>query len=79
MQNNVLTRVSSSDEHALNHDVGDFISAMRLASLSFPEFPVPLGIYYQKSREIFNLTGEVTKSVKDLPHLFRAKATWKQG
>jgi 2-oxoglutarate ferredoxin oxidoreductase subunit beta len=60
------------------HDTSNFISAMRLASLSFPEHPVPLGVYYKKTREVFTLNQEVKKTVDDLPALFRSKASWKQ-
>lgn len=60
------------------HNSGSFMDAMRLARLSFPAFPVPLGVYYQKPREIFSFQQNVNKSVKDLPALFRAKASWQQ-
>ncbi len=61
------------------HNSGSFIDAMRLSRLSFPAYPVPLGVYYQKERELFTLQQEVKKSVNDLPTLFRAKASWQQG
>lgn len=65
-------------EAAYQHDSGSFIDAMRLARLSFPEYPVPLGVYYQKERELFSIGQGVNKSVSDLPALYRAKASWQQ-
>ena len=74
-----LERVSSTHDAVLSHDSGDFIAAMRLASLTFPDFPVPLGVYYQKPRSLFQLTDKVQKTVDDLPDLYRARATWSYG
>jgi len=70
--------VSADEEGLYKHDSGSFIGAMRLARLSFPEHPVPLGIYYQKTRELFTLPQEVKKTVDDLQELYRAKASWQQ-
>lgn len=61
------------------HDPSDFIAAMRLARLGFPDFPVPLGVYYQEQRDTLNLRAEIKKTPADLAKLFRAKATWQQG
>lgn len=61
------------------HDSSDYIAATRLAQLNFPDYPVPLGVYYQKPRELFNLTRSIEKTTKDLPALFRAKASWEHG
>ncbi|MCW8386011.1 2-oxoacid:ferredoxin oxidoreductase subunit beta [Fluoribacter dumoffii] len=68
----------SAEEGSYRHNPGSFTEAMRLASLSFPEHPVPLGVYYQKKRDLFALPQEIRKTVNDLPELFRAKATWHQ-
>ena len=51
---------------------------MRLTQLTFPEYPVPLGVYYQKPREVFTLPCGMKKTVDDLPGLFRARASWQQ-
>jgi 2-oxoglutarate ferredoxin oxidoreductase subunit beta len=77
-QNDNLVQVASTDSQLLHHDSGNFLAAMRLASLTFPEFPVPLGVYYQKPRDVFELAEPVNKTVNDLPALFRAKASWQQ-
>lgn len=68
-----------SAEDLYRHDPSNFAAAMQLASLSFPTHPVPLGIYYQKARELFTLEQTVKKTVDDLPQLFKTKTTWKQG
>lgn len=74
-----MQTVSASDEVGYSHDSSNYIAAMRLARLNFPDFPVPLGVYYQKPREIFSLAKSASKTMADLPALFRAKASWQQG
>lgn len=69
---------SAEDGGLYRHDPNNFSVAMRLASLSFPTYPVPLGVYYQTTRELFTLQQKVNKTINDLPELFRAKATWQQ-
>ncbi|KTC84115.1 2-oxoacid:ferredoxin oxidoreductase subunit beta [Legionella brunensis] len=77
LEDEVLQR-KAHGEAAYRHDSSSFIAAMRLARLTFPEFPVPLGVYYQKEREIFTLNKPLKKSSTDLATLFRAKACWQQ-
>lgn len=74
-----LQRVSSKEAVTYRHEPANYLSAMRLASLSFPDYPVPLGVYYQKPRELFELPCEFKKTKADLPALFKARASWKQG
>ncbi|KTD48284.1 2-oxoacid:ferredoxin oxidoreductase subunit beta [Legionella quateirensis] len=70
---------AGSDANGLyTHDSAHLIDAMRLAQLTFPAYPVPLGVYYQKTRELFSLPQEIKKSINDLPALYRAKASWQQ-
>ena len=76
--NNEFASVSSQVEELYVHDPSSFIDAMRLARLTFPAHPVPLGVYYQKVRDVFSLGQQVNKSVMDLPELYRAKASWQQ-
>jgi 2-oxoglutarate/2-oxoacid ferredoxin oxidoreductase subunit beta len=76
LRDGVFQRVLRDKVDKDYHDSNDYIAAMRLAQLTFPDYPVPLGVYYQKARESFCLTGEMKKSVDDLPALFRAKAHW---
>lgn len=78
VQGNRVDKVSATEEGLYQHDPSNLASATRLASLSFPDYPVPLGVYYQKTRDKFSLQQEVNKTVEDLPELFRAKASWKQ-
>jgi len=79
LQDEQLQRVASEEACNYHHDPTDFIAAMRLARLTFPDYPVPLGVYYQRVRDVLNLSGEFNKTVDDLPALYRAKASWKQG
>ncbi|TAL60565.1 MAG: 2-oxoacid:ferredoxin oxidoreductase subunit beta [Legionella sp.] len=74
-----FTRATASDPEVYKHNPQSFIDAMRLTRLTFPDFPVPLGVYYQQEREPFSLDQEIKKSIQDLPALFRAKASWQQG
>ena len=71
-----FTRVTATEANLYQHNPSSFLDAMRLTRLNFPAFPVPLGIYYQKPREVFALGQGFKKTVKDLPALFRAKASW---
>lgn len=71
-----LEIVPNEGDAPLVHDSSDYIAAMRLAQLRFPEYPVPLGVYYQKPRDWFNLTRPIVKTTDDLPALFRARASW---
>lgn len=65
-------------EQAARHDATDWDAAMRLSRLSFPDFPVPLGVYYQQERPVFTLSGRVDKDFNDLAALYRSKASWEQ-
>ncbi|KTD23703.1 2-oxoacid:ferredoxin oxidoreductase subunit beta [Legionella israelensis] len=60
------------------HDRSDWNKAMCLSQLHFPDFPVPLGIYYQTEQPSFKLSRKINKSLEDLPALFRKKASWQQ-
>ena len=60
----------------LTHDTSDFMQAMCLARLKFPEHPVPLGVYYQEARAVFSLASKPHKKRADLSALYRAKASW---
>lgn len=73
-----IVSVSADQMHISLHDPRNLVAAIRLASLSFPDYPVPLGIYYQKNREVYSLPQEIKKTTDDLHELFRAKATWQQ-
>ncbi|MGC1181668.1 2-oxoacid:ferredoxin oxidoreductase subunit beta [Legionella sp.] len=78
VQGDIFTSVSATTQGLYKHDTGSLTSAIRLAALAFPEHPVPLGVYYQKSRDLFTLPQKVNKTIDDLPGLFRAKASWQQ-
>ncbi|KTD83012.1 2-oxoacid:ferredoxin oxidoreductase subunit beta [Legionella waltersii] len=78
LQGEEWVRKSASENIAYIHKPSNLIDAMRLARLSFPSHPVPLGVYYQHSRELFTLPQGVNKQIGDLSALYRAKASWQQ-
>jgi len=71
-------RTNVNEANLYQHQSTSFIDAMRLSRLNFPDYPVPLGVYYQQERESFSLQQDVNKSSNDLSDLYRAKATWQQ-
>lgn len=78
LHNALVIEAYQEDNGSYCHDQSDLIAAMRLAQLHFPDFPVPLGVYYQQERPCFNLTQPFRKTVDDLSSLFRARASWQQ-
>ncbi len=74
-----FVKVANQGERLCTHDSSNYLAAMRLAQLHFPQHPVPLGIYYQKQRELLNLDKKAGKTMADLPSLYRARASWQQG
>lgn len=79
LQEEQLQRVPSSDVGHYRHDPTNLMAAIRLASLTHPEYPVPLGVYYQKARALFDLSAVHNKSMADLDILYRARDSWQQG
>lgn len=73
-----LKVIPHQEKNSYHHDTKNFMNAMRLAQLSYPDFPVPLGVYYRKPREIFSLPHVKTKTSLDVQALFREKAMWQQ-
>lgn len=58
------------------HQTSNWIRAMELSRLSFPDFPVPLGIIYQENRASFAIDHDIKKSSTNLSALYRSKASW---
>lgn len=71
-------RVAATETELEVHDPACFITAMRLAQLNFPDYPVPLGVYFQQSRAMFDLPCKFEKTTADLSVLYRKKASWQQ-
>jgi len=69
-------RLQRGQSNPLHHDTSDWKQAMLLASLSFPAYPVPLGVYFQKQEKTLCLTKPIRKKPSDLMALFRANASW---
>lgn len=74
--NDKLQVVSALEGVSTTHDPHDYLHAVRLARLAFPQYPVPLGVYYQQSRAIYRLEPEIKKTPADLANLFKSKASW---
>jgi 2-oxoglutarate/2-oxoacid ferredoxin oxidoreductase subunit beta len=73
-----LVKTESKTSHLTLHDPKDWMQAIRLAKLHFPDYPVPLGIYYQQPRAAFSLPHKMTKKTADLNALYQSRASWKQ-
>lgn len=58
------------------HQTSNWIRAMELSKLNFPDYPVPLGILYQEHRANFAIDHDIKKSLTDLAALYKAKASW---
>lgn len=78
LQGDSFERRASNASIEYHHNPESYLCAQRLAQLTFPQFPVPLGIIYQKKRPIYNLSCTFKKTLTDLPELFRSKASWTQ-
>lgn len=66
----------AANEVTTCHNPEDSIAAMRLMQLTFPQDPVPVGVYYQVERDVFKLSGQRKSDKQDLEKLYRAKASW---
>lgn len=71
LEADTLVRVPNSDTVQYKHDPTQFIKASRLAHLTYPEYPVFLGVYYQVKRPVFTLKHAPTKSMEDLIALYK--------
>ena len=60
------------------HAPDNFMAAMRLARASYPDLPVPLGVYYQQVRDIYTFKNPIEKTTVDVDALFRSRASWQQ-
>ena len=60
------------------HTPDNFMAAMRLSRISYPDLPVPLGVYYQHIRDAYTFNTPIKKTRADVEALFQAKASWQQ-
>ncbi len=67
---------TTKEKAVYRHQIQDINAAMALSQLSFPQFPVPIGIFYQEDKEIYKLNGSCQKSTEDLSLLYRSRANW---
>lgn len=70
-------KLEISEEANFNHDPKNYLNAVRLSRLTFPEFPVPLGVYYKSDNDPFTIGSSGKKTFKDLDELYRIKDSWK--
>ena len=77
-QGDALKQVAFDESINYKHDSRSVVAAMRLAQLSFPDYPVPLGIFYQQERDCFELPCTYKKTKDDLAELYRSRASWQQ-
>lgn len=77
-EGDALLKVAATTAPDYRHDSANLMAAMRLAKLTHPEFPVPLGIYYQHTRDLYSLSQPMRKNKQDLATLYRARASWEQ-
>lgn len=54
------------------HNETDKIAALRLANIINKNLPVPLGVYYRITQDVFSLPGSCKKSLADLQELFNS-------
>ncbi|MCW8451056.1 2-oxoacid:ferredoxin oxidoreductase subunit beta [Legionella quinlivanii] len=73
-----LKIIAHDEKNNYVHDSSNLIAAMRLAQIHYPEYPVPLGVYYQQPRQCYQFDKPISKTKADVEHLFRAKASWNQ-
>ena len=79
IQGDSLDKVIYDPTTASLHEPNNFLSATRLARLRFPEYPVPLGVYYQEKRGVYSLSPQsVQKTSADLQALYSSRASWQQ-
>ena len=78
LENDKLVRTQAEDVGEYRHDPSSWMQAMHLAALTFPDDPVPLGVYYQETRPAFSLSDLPVeqKTMADLEILYRAKESW---
>jgi 2-oxoglutarate ferredoxin oxidoreductase subunit beta len=63
-------------EDFIIHQPENFDHAMRLARLNFPEFPVPVGVFYQTDKGIYSFPEHSPASIEKLEQLYRKGAYW---
>mgnify|MGYP000564829270 CR=1 FL=1 len=80
LKEDLLYQDSYDPATAYIHQSSNLLSALRLAQLHFPEYPVPLGVYYQAERPAyaFPTQAPIHKTVDDLNTLYASRASWQQ-
>ncbi len=63
-------------EQVMLHDQNDFLKAVQLANLHYPEYPVPVGVLYESKAPIYAFTNQGMVDTNALKELYRKGATW---
>jgi 2-oxoglutarate ferredoxin oxidoreductase subunit beta len=58
------------------HQSNDFMQAIALTRLQYPDFPVPIGVFYQEIKSMMELEGKSSFQLEALNELYRKGATW---
>lgn len=74
LQGEVWERVEATQPALTTHDPTNWMHAMRLATLHFPDFPVPIGIYYQVNRPSASFPHQLEKTEADLTALYKTRS-----
>lgn len=78
-EGSVWRRGAKGDKATVRHDPSNWMQAMQLAKLTFPDFPVPVGVYYQVQQPVFSTPRQLAGSEQALADFYRAKACWQFG
>ena len=68
--------VTHAIEDAQAHQSNNYAHASQLARLEFPEFPVPVGVFYQESAREYSMPKLQTSTTEDLVNLYKKGACW---
>lgn len=72
--NEISVELIENKSTPIIHDETDKISALRLAGITNKNLPVPLGVYYKVTEEVFKLHGICRKSSVDLQDLYTSNS-----
>lgn len=70
--------ITSQSEQMITHQTHQFEQAMRLARLTFPDFPVPVGVFYKEQMPIYTLNNHQPADMDKLKELYRKGAYWQK-
>src|SRR3990167_4188799 len=76
LQNEILVKTPYMPNNCYNHNITNWGMAAQLARLTFPEYPVPLGVYYKIKRDVYGFGNRQSqKTINDLQFLYKNMKT----